>query len=97
MKESATYQAILEEGREEGREEGALAEARKLLRVYGDRAFGPPSEALAATLEHLDDLGRIEALFDRLPTVRSWQQLLGQPAAGRRGRRRSAGGGGTST
>ena len=46
MKESSTYQAILEEGRTEGRvegrTEGAVAEARKLLRLMGDDAFGLP-------------------------------------------------------
>src|SRR5260370_15948761 len=31
MKESVTYQAILEEGEEKGKIEGALAEARKFL------------------------------------------------------------------
>jgi predicted transposase YdaD len=38
MTESSTYQAILEEGRAEG----AVAEAKKLLRLQGDDAFGPP-------------------------------------------------------
>src|SRR5262245_37232117 len=44
MRESVTYQAILEEGREEGKEmgkaEGALAEAKKLLRLLGESRFG---------------------------------------------------------
>ena len=45
MKESATYQAILQEGLAEGEARGAVREARKLLRKFGDRAFGPPNEA----------------------------------------------------
>src|SRR5437773_7375334 len=45
MKESSTYQAILEEGRTEGRSEGAVAEARKLLRVFGDGTLGPRNPA----------------------------------------------------
>jgi hypothetical protein len=84
MKESLTYQAILEEGRTEG----AVAEARKLLRLFGDRAFGPPDARIATLLERIDDLARLENLCDRLPTVANWHELLGQPATGRRGGRR---------
>jgi predicted transposase YdaD len=84
MKESSTYQAILEEGRTEG----AVAEARKLLRVFGDRLFGPPDARTAAAIERIDDLARLEELCNRLPTAGSWHELLGQPAPGRRGGRR---------
>ncbi len=85
MKESSTYQAILEEGRTEG----ALAEARKLLRVFGDRVFGVPDAKIAATLEQIDDLTRLEDLCYRVGTVGSWQELLSPPAGGSRsGRRR---------
>src|SRR5207244_4612689 len=56
MKESSTYQAILEEGRTEGRTEGAVAEAKKLLRLLGDDAFGPSDARTAAALEQLSDL-----------------------------------------
>src|SRR6266849_5488483 len=50
MKESSTYQAILEEGRSEG----AVAEARKVLRLQGEEAFGPPDARTAAQIERLD-------------------------------------------
>jgi predicted transposase YdaD len=87
MKESSTYQAILEEGRTEG----AVAEARKLVRVFGSRMFGPPDAQTATASERLSDLARLEELCDRLPTVGSWPELFGQPAPGRRsGRRRPA-------
>jgi hypothetical protein len=88
MKESSTYQAILEEGRREGQAEGAVAEAKKLLRVFGDRAFGPPNPTAAAAIERINDLTRLEELCDRLPTAGSWRELLAQPAPGRRGGRR---------
>ena len=89
MKESSTYQAILEEGRAEGMAQGAVAEARKLLRLFGDRTLGPPDARIATLLERIDDLARLEELCDRLPTVGNWHELLGQPGAGRRsGRRR---------
>jgi predicted transposase YdaD len=91
MKESSTYQAILEEGRTEGRTEGAVAEARKLLRVFGDRLFGPPDARTAAAIERIDDLARLEELCQRLPGAGSWQELLDQPAPGRRrGQRRQS-------
>src|SRR5205085_2531400 len=92
MKESSTYQAILEEGRAEGRTEGrtegAVLEARKVLRLQGDAAFGPPDARTAAVIEGLEDLSRLEALLRRVHAARSWQELLGQPAAGRRSGRR---------
>jgi hypothetical protein len=99
MEESATYQAILargreqglqqgrEQGRREGRTEGAVAEARKALRIVGDAAFGEPDARTATAIEQLDDLGRLEDLLKRVPTAGSWQELLGQPGPGRRGRR----------
>jgi predicted transposase YdaD len=83
MKESSTYQAILEEGRTEG----AVAEAKKVLRMQGDDAFGPPDARTAKALEQIDDLARLEELLKRLRTAGSWQDLLGQLAPGRRGRR----------
>ena len=51
MKESSTYQAILEEGRTEGMNRGAVAEAKKVLRLQGDAAFGPPDARTASALD----------------------------------------------
>ena len=42
MRDSLTYQAILEEGRPEGRAEGRVDEARELLLELGTGRFGPP-------------------------------------------------------
>src|SRR5262245_45073605 len=70
IKESSTYQAILEEGRAEGLIEGAVAEARKLLRLRGDDAFGPPDARTAAAIERLDDLARLEELHRHRPSRR---------------------------
>ncbi len=93
MKESSTYQAILEEGRTagrlegrlEGRSEGAVAEARKLLRLIGDDAFGPPDARTAMAIDRIDDLGRLEDLLKRLRTAGSWRELLGRSTPRRRG------------
>jgi predicted transposase YdaD len=92
MKESSTYQAILEEGRVEGRiegrTEGAVIEARKVLRLQGDDAFGPADARTAAAIERLTDLAQLEELLRRVRTAGSWQELLSQPAPSRRGGRR---------
>ncbi len=92
MKESSTFQAILEEGRAEGRAEGqtegAVIEARKLLRLLGEEAFGPPDAAVAAAIEQLAELAQLEALLKRVRTAGSWQELLGSPTTEPRPRRR---------
>lgn len=88
MKESSTYQAILEEGREEGRQEGAVVETKKLLRQWGEDAFGAPDARTAAAIERLNDLTRLENLLRRVHSVTSWQELFGPPVAGSRKRRR---------
>jgi hypothetical protein len=95
MKESSTYQAILEEGRQEGllegRGQGALAEAKKVLRLQGDESFGTPDARTAAAIERINDLLRLEDLLRRVHSVSSWQELLGPSAGGsRKGRRRQS-------
>jgi predicted transposase YdaD len=88
MKESSTYQAILREGLALGQAQGAVTEARKLLRVVGDRLLGSPDARIAARIELIEDLAGLEALCDRLPTAESWQDLLGQEGRQRQGRPR---------
>jgi hypothetical protein len=80
MKESSTYQAILEEG--------AVAEARKLLRRLGARPFGPPDDQTLATIDAIDDLARLEELVEGVWSAASWQSLLGRPTAAAGPRRR---------
>jgi predicted transposase YdaD len=84
MKESSSYQAILEEGRVEGRVEG-LVEGRveglvegeiKLLKRLGTRRFGSPDPSILARIESITDLERIEFLSERLLEVASWEELL---------------------
>ncbi len=91
MKESSTYQAILAEGIAEGEERGIVrgkvAEAKTILRLQGDEAFGPPDEPTAAAIERLDDLARLEEFLKRIRTAGSWQELLGPSAPGPRKRR----------
>ena len=80
MRESVTYQEILEEGREEGRAEGreeGRAEARALLTLLGEQKFGAPAPHVQAALAAIDDSARLEALARRLLAATSWDDLLG--------------------
>ena len=80
MKESVTYQAILQEGREEGIEigeergevRGRIAEARNLIRRIGEKRFGTISPDFAQQLDSLGSLEELEQLGERLTEVESW-------------------------
>lgn len=84
MRESSTYQAILQEGREEGREEGRaegetqgqLREARRVILRIGERRLGPPPADAADLLGAIDDLAALEQLVDRALTASAWSELL---------------------
>jgi hypothetical protein len=84
MRESTTYQAILEEGRAEGRAEGQtvgqavgqVAGRKAALLQLGERRFGPPEPPVRTRLEALNDLEEIARLTDRLLDAGSWDELL---------------------
>jgi hypothetical protein len=80
MRDSSTYQAILDEGRVEGRAagraEGRAAEARELLLQLGEQRFGPPDERTLATLAAIGDHTRLRALATHLLDAASWDELL---------------------
>jgi hypothetical protein len=71
MRDSDTYMAILEEGRE--------LEARRLLLLQGEERFGPPPEAIAARMNAITDLDRLERIGRRLLTAGGWEELLATP------------------
>ena len=75
MKESTTYQAILEEGRAEGRAEG---ERRGLL-LLGSQRLGPPDATTRSALNAIDSVERLERMLERLLKVESWEELLATP------------------
>lgn len=75
MRDSVTYQAILDEGREEGR----IDEVKKLIVRLGRKRLGAPGENVTATLAALTDLERLERLHEHLTEVQSWEELLALP------------------
>ena len=88
MRESVTYQAILEEGRvegreagrEEGQEIGRTIEARRLLLRLAERRFGTPPAWATAAIEATTDIDRLEQLSLELLTAKGWDDLLGTDA-----------------
>ena len=76
MKESSTYQYIINEGRKKGRKEGKVEEAKAILKRQGTKRFGKPSRKIAARLEAVDDLKQLETLTDRVLDATSWDDLL---------------------
>jgi hypothetical protein len=64
-----------------------VIEARKILGIIGAKAFGTPDSATVSAIERIHDLARLEDLCLRVGKVSGWQELLGQPAARRRGSR----------
>jgi hypothetical protein len=68
MRESTTYQYILDEGR--------IDALQKTLLRQGRQRFGPPSEAIQTMVTGITDLERLERMTDRLLVVSSWQELL---------------------
>jgi hypothetical protein len=96
MKESVTYQAIIEEGEAKGIAKGEamgeVKEAQKMLFLLGRNQFGEPSPEAAAALQALTDIGQLEALGVRLLRVSSWEELLGLngPGKRRRGRKKTS-------
>jgi hypothetical protein len=73
MRESDTYLAILDEGREE--------EAKSLILRQGQKRLGPADEATNVRLNGITDLARLEKMIDRLfdATAKDWQDLLDTP------------------
>jgi len=72
MRDSQTYQAILDEGRAEGEAKG---EQRLLLRL-GTTRFGPPDDVMRSRIAAVTDIDAIERLGERMLTVSSWSELL---------------------
>lgn len=71
MKESDTYQYILEQG--------GAKEAHKFLLRLGRKKFGEADENVRMMVESITDIERIERMGERVLDVASWQELLQTP------------------
>jgi hypothetical protein len=72
MRESDTYLAILDEGRDEGR----LEAMKKLILQQGRELFGEPDNTTITVINALTDLERLERIGVRLVRASGWEQLL---------------------
>lgn len=71
MRESSTYQYILEEGQTEY--------AHKTIIRQGRRRFGEPTEEITAAVKAITDLDRLDRILDRVQEAADWQELLRTP------------------
>lgn len=76
MKQSSTYQMILEEGLEEGLSKGVVQGRRGDILLLGTKKFGKPTAEVKATLEAMTDAAQLETLLTRILDVSSWVELL---------------------
>jgi predicted transposase YdaD len=76
MRESVTYQIILEEGIEKGRAEGELSATRRLIEHLGSQRFGPPDADVAQRLARVHDLAALERASEAILTAGSWDDVL---------------------
>lgn len=93
MKESVTYQAIVQEGIQKGVEEGfqlgQAKEARQLLVRIGAKRFKmAPSPEQMGELEGMNDIDQLENLAERVLDVSTWTELLATPRPSRARRRK---------
>lgn len=84
MKESSTYQAIIEEGMAEGQEkgrvqgrvEGRVEGKREDLLLLGTRRFGAPDAELLAEINAIVDPARLDAMLVRILDASGWNDVL---------------------
>jgi len=79
MRDSSTYQYILDEGRAEGLADGERREARKIVLRQGRLLFGAPTAADEAALQAITDLERLERISEHVLSAAGWQDLLAVP------------------
>jgi hypothetical protein len=64
-----------------GRIEGRMDAARRILLRQGTKRFGEPDATTVATIEAIEDLGRLETMVDRLVDgeIHGWDDLQRAP------------------
>ena len=75
MKDSVTYQAIVEEGEVKGRAEGILQARLEDLLLLG-RRFGDASGETESALRGIADADRLAHMIAALLDAPSWEELL---------------------
>ena len=68
MEDSATYRAIVRQGRTE--------EARRIILLIGETKFGPANDATRASLDSIRELEWLEELGAQLMNAETWSELL---------------------
>jgi hypothetical protein len=76
MRESSTYQWILNQGRTEGRMEGRVEELRERILHQGRLRIGEPAPADVAALEAIADLEHLRRMLDSTLTATTWREVL---------------------
>ena len=71
MRDSDTYMAIIDEGREE--------QAKEDIIELAERRFGAADDANRSKLVAISDLARLKRIFRRLLDAANWQDLLDTP------------------
>lgn len=84
MNESVLYQQLFKEGLARGR----LQQARRSLFLVGTKCLGEPSKEVTATVEGIENLGKLRRLIVAAMDTKSWEELLGLPP--KRTRRKSS-------
>ncbi len=79
MRESSTYQVILQEGKAEGKTEGFAEAAHQLLLKFGEPRFGTAPSWVRDALGAITDQDTLVGLSDRLLSVESWSELFELP------------------
>ena len=77
MKESVTYQAVVEEGMVRGEVKGMLRARQDDLFQLGRRRVGSPSMEAEAALRGITDPDRLARMIGALLDVSSWDEFAG--------------------
>ncbi|HKI35125.1 MAG TPA: hypothetical protein VKA46_24930 [Gemmataceae bacterium] len=75
MRESVTFMAILDEGRQKGREVQLKTDIQEL----GEQRFGPADEPTLTKLNGITDIDHLQRIHRRLLKASSWLDLLDTP------------------
>ncbi len=83
MQGSITYQGTLQEAWNQGVMEGRILQAKRCILIVARRRFPEPGPAILAAIEAIQDIDRLEVLFDLIVDrvlereVADWDEVLG--------------------